>query len=275
MKTRYVLITPAHNEETLVAATIESVAAQTIRPAKWVVADDGSIDKTGEIVKQYAARHDFIEYHYSERSSIKTYYAYRIEVILAVIEHIKHMQYDFLAVLDADISLPPTYYENILLEFDRNPKLGIASGVYTNCVNGQLQKVVRDDDNISTPGGLQVFRRECYESIGGHVPLLYGGSDTLVGILARMNGWQTKAFREYETIHYRPVGIWGGSNILRARFRQGMQDYDLGTHPLFMIAKSFRRLFKEKPYFLCGTMRLLGFLALILRRKKRGISNDA
>jgi len=275
VKTQYVLITPVHNEENLVATTIESVAVQTILPAKWVIADDGSTDKTGEIVKQYAARHDFIEYHYLERSSIKTYYARRIEVILAAIERIKHMEYSFLAVLDADISLPPTYYENILREFARDHKLGIASGVYTNYVNGQLQKVVRDDDNISTPGGLQVFRRDCYESIGGHAPLLYGGSDALVGILARMNGWQTRAFREYETIHYRPVGVWGGSNILRARFRQGMQDYDLGTHPLFMIAKSFRRIFKEKPYFLCGTMRLLGFLYLSLRRGKRGISNEA
>lgn len=275
MKTDFVLITPIHNEDKYIRQVLESVIAQTIRPKKWVLVDDGSTDRTGEIIQEYAAEYDFIIYYPLKRPGIKTYYAQRIKAVMAGIEYLKHMEYDFLAVLDADLTLPPTYYENILREFDRNSKLGIASGIFTNYINGRPQKVLRDSENISTPGALQVFRRKCYESIGGHVPLLYGGSDALVGILARMKGWQTRAFPQYETIHYRHVGVWSGSNILRSRFRQGMQEYDLGSHPLFVVAKTIRRIFKEKPYFLCGVMRFLGFIYLCLRRKKRGISDDA
>ena len=275
MKTEFVLITPVHNEDKYIRQVLESVIAQTIRPKKWVIVDDGSTDKTGEIIKRYEEQHDFIMYHRLERSNVKSYYHSKAKAFLAGYEKIKHMEHSFVASLDADLTLSPTYYENILREFDRNPKLGIASGIFTNCINGELQKVLRDSDNINTPAGLQVFRRECYESIGGYTPLLYGGIDALVGILARMKGWQTRAFPQYETIHYRYVGVWNGSNILRSRFRQGMQEYDLGSHPLFVVAKTVRRMFKEKPYFLCGVMRFLGFLCLCLRRQKRGISDDA
>lgn len=275
MKTQYVLITPVHNEEQFIEHVIESVITQTVLPEKWLIVDDGSTDRSGEIIKGYAAEHDFIEYYPLQRSDIQTYYSRRIKVILAGIEYISYVDYDFLAILDADLTLGTTYYESILREFERNPKLGIASGTYVNSVGGRLQKVLRDSDNISTPGGLQVFRWECYDSIGGHAPLRYGGSDALVGILARMNGWETRCFPQYVAIHYRPTGVWGGSSILKARFRQGMQEYDLGTHPVFMVAKSVRRAILEKPYLSGSAARLLGFLNLYFRRGKRGIADDA
>jgi len=275
MKKEYILITPVHNEERFIRQLIESVIAQTVLPKKWLIVDDGATDHSGEIIKEYASQHDFIEYYPLQRSDVKTYYSRRINVILAGIEYISHMDYEFLAVLDADLTLKAAYYESILRKFEHNPKLGIASGTYVNSVNGRLQKVLRDSDSISTPGGLQVFRRECYESIGGHVPLEYGGSDALVGILGRMNGWETRCFPEYEAVHYRPTGVWGGSSILKARFRQGMQEYDLGTHPLFMLAKFLRRAILEKPYLVGSIARLFGFLKLYFRREKRGIPDAA
>lgn len=275
MKNEYVLITPVHNEEQFIGQVIESVIAQTVLPKKWLIVDDGSTDRSGEIIKEYAAQHDFIEYYPLKRSDIQTYYSRRVKVLLSGIEYISHVGYDFLAILDADLTLGTTYYESILREFERNPKLGIASGTYVNSVGGRLQKVLRDSDNISTPGGLQVFRRECYELIGGYAPLEYGGSDASTGILARMRGWQTRSFSEYEAIHYRPVGVRKGSTILRARFRQGMQEYDLGTHPVFMVAKSVRRAILESPYLLGSAARLLGYLNLCFRRRERGVADDA
>jgi len=275
MKREYVLITPVHNEEDLVEQVIKSVISQTVLPKKWLIVDDGSTDATGEIINKYKAKYDFIDYRHLHRSDIKTYYSRRINVILAGIEYIHNMEYDYIAFLDADLTIETTYYENILSEFDRNPKLGIASGIYENYINGKLYKVIRDKENISTPGGLQVFRRECYEAIGGHVPLPYGGSDALMGILARMKGWQTRCFPEYKTIHYRPIGVRFGKGALRVKFKQGMQEFDLGTHLLFMAAKSVRRFVVEKPYFLGGLLRLLGFLYLCLRRRKRIIADEA
>lgn len=274
MKTKYILITPAYNEEKFIEGTIKAVIAQTIVPQKWLILDDGSTDNTGEIIKQYESKHDFIIYNQVQRTDIESYYARRIQVFLLGYEKIKNEDHDFVATLDSDLSLEPTYYELILAEFDRNPKLGIASGFYVDKVKGQLQAPVRDPDEISTPGGLQVFRRECFEAIGGYSVLKYGGSDTLAGIKARMNGWQTKHFPQYQAIHYRPLGTGNGTHILTAKYRVGQAEYALGNHPLFALAKSFRRIFLEKPIVLASTARLTGFLSGYFVIKKREVSDE-
>ncbi len=261
MKKDYLLITPAHNEEENIERVIKSVVSQTIAPQKWLIVNDGSTDGTDEIIKQYEARHNFITSLRLERKDIETYYGHRTRIVLTGYEKIKNPEFDFLGVLDADISLEPTYYECILAEFDRNPKLGIASGIYVDKVKGQIRKVVKDPDEISTPGALQVFRRECYEAIGGYIPLKYGGDDSLAEIMARMGGWETKHFPKYQAVQHRTTGTSEGTHLLVAKYREGLAEYILGTHPLFALAKSFRRVFLEKPFLLASTARLSGFLS--------------
>jgi biofilm PGA synthesis N-glycosyltransferase PgaC len=273
MKNKYILISPVHNEGKLLPSLVNTVISQTILPEKWVIVDDASTDGTEEIVKRYESRYSFIMYYKNQRSGSGSYYSRRTEAFLAGFRKIRSMEYDFVAVLDADLSLEPTYYESILKEFDRNPKLGISSGVYINKTDGGFQKVIRD--NISTPGGLQMFRRECYEDIGGYVPLPYGGDDSLTDITARMKGWQTRSFPQYVAIHHRPVGTRVGIHILRIKFRQGLAEYYLGTHPAFMLCKSLRRIFLERPYFWAGMSRLTGFCYASMRGGKREIPPEA
>jgi poly-beta-1,6-N-acetyl-D-glucosamine synthase len=274
MKTKYVLITPTYNEEKFIEMVIKSVIKQTILPQKWLIIDDGSTDKTNEIIKKYEEKYNFITLLKLNREEIDTYYGHRTHVVLAGYREIEKLQYDYLGILDADIGLEPTYYENILNEFDQNPRLGIASGFYVDIVNGKLQEPVRDPDEISTPGAIQVFRRQCYESIGGFQVLEYGGDDTLAETMARMNGWQTRHFNQYQVIHYRPVGQGKGTHILIAKYRAGLSEYVLGTHPLFLLAKSFRRFFLEKPVVLASTARLAGFLSGYFVIKKRDVSDE-
>jgi biofilm PGA synthesis N-glycosyltransferase PgaC len=274
MKTNYILITPTYNEEKFIEEAIKSVIKQTILPQKWLIVDDGSTDKTDEIIKKYEAQYNFITSLKLNREDTDTYYGHRTQVVLAGCKKVEKLKYDFLGILDADISLEPTYYESILGEFDRNRELGIASGFYVDMVKDQLQPPVRDPDGISTPGAIQVFRRECYESIGGFRALEYGGDDTLAEIMARMNGWQTRHFNQYQVIHHRPVGEGKGTNILVAKYRAGLSEYALGTHPFFLLVKSFRRIFLEKPFVLAGTARLAGFLSGYFVIKKRQISDE-
>ena len=271
MKTNYVLVTPAYNEEEFIENVIKSVIVQTILPQKWLIVNDGSTDGTDEIIKQYEARHDFITSVRLKREDIGSYYGRRTHAVLIGYEKIKKLEFDFLGVLDADISLDPTYYECILAEFDRNPRLGIASGIHVDKVNERFRKVVRDPDEISTPGGFQLFRRECYEAIGGYSVLKYGGDDSLANIMVRMNGWETKSFAQYRAIHHRIIGTSNGTHILAAKCRDGRAEYILGTHPLFALAKSFRRVFLEKPFLLASTARLAGFLSGYLVREKREV----
>ena len=271
MKTKYVLITPVHNEEKFIEKVIKSVIVQTVLPQRWLIVDDGSTDGTSEIIKQYEDKHAFITCLRVKHENTKISYEHRINIFLRGYEEIKNIKYDFIGSLDADITFDRTYYENILVEFERNPKLGIASGIFIEIVKNQLQKVLRDPDLINTPGGLLMFRRECYEAIGGYYPLKHGGADTLAGIVARMNGWQTKAFPQYEAVHHRPVGTAGGKHILVARFGQGLTDYGLSAHPLFMLAKLLRRAYLEKPYFIGTLARLAGFMYGYWLSEKREI----
>ncbi|MFA5238856.1 MAG: glycosyltransferase family A protein [Phycisphaerae bacterium] len=272
MKKEYVLITPAHNEEQFIEKTIKSVVMQTILPKKWIIVDDASSDATGEIIKQYANQYDFITYLRLTRQDKATYYGHRTCVVLDGYKEIKKLDFDFLGALDADITLLPAYYEGILQKFEQDPKLGIAAGVFFYEVNGHLKQALMD--RLCTPGSHQVFRRECYEQIGGYIPLKYGGDDSLADIMARMYGWKTWSFDEYPAIQHRTVGTGGGRSILYARFRQGLTDYGIATHPMFMLAKLLRRSVLEKPYFAGSLARLVGFLYGYWLREERLIPSE-
>lgn len=269
----YVLITPAYNEGACIEQTIQGVLAQTILPLKWVIVDDGSTDNTAEIIKSYAEHNTFIEYCRRDRKKDQTYYESNVYAILTGYNRVKDLSYDYLAVLDADMVLSADYYERIFKRFDANPELGIATGVYTECVDRVMTEAVIDRQ--STPKALQVFRRTCYEKIGNYIPCRRGGEDTCMEILARMHGWQTWSFPDIKTIHLRPVGTGDGGSIVKSRFRQGLTDYSLATHPLFMLAKALRRCFIERPYIISGLARLAGYLYGFVIREPRQIPDDA
>jgi biofilm PGA synthesis N-glycosyltransferase PgaC len=273
VKADYILITPAYNEEAFIELVGGSVISQTVLPQKWVVVDDGSVDGTEKIIRKLELQHDFIMYYRVQRPNTESRYARRAQAFLAGYERIKTLGFNFIGGLDADISLEPTYYERILKEFDKNPRLGIASGVYVDKIGNRLQRVPIDMNH--TPGATQMFRRECYEAIGGYIPQKYGGDDSCAEIMARMNGWQTRSFPQYVVVHHRPVGTGGGKSILRARFGQGLTEYGVATHPVFMLAKSLRRVFLEKPYFTAGLARLAGFVYGYWLREERKIPPEA
>lgn len=273
MKTEYVLISPVHNEEALIELAIQSVIAQTILPQEWVVVDDGSTDGTAQIVRRYQAQYDFITCHRCEAQEGASPYARRALAFLSGYRQLKTSSYRFIGGLDGDISMEPTYYECILREFEENPRLGIASGVYVEKIDDRLQAVPLGMSH--TPGAIQMFRRECYDAIGGYIPQKYGGDDSCADIMARMKGWQTRSFSKYKVIHHRPVGTGDGKSILRAKFGQGLTEYAVATHPLFMLAKSFHRTLVEQPRFIAALSRLAGFLYGYWLKEERKIPPEA
>lgn len=269
----YVIVTPAFNEAVQIERTIQSVVAQTIRPARWVIVDDGSTDDTGRIVREYSQRHDWIRCLRREKRRGQTYFASNVYAIQEGIQAVSDVDYAFLAILDADIELCPDYYQAVLGRFEQYPELGIATGTYLE-KEGDLLVEARIDRR-STPKAIQVFRRECYEQIGGYIPFRNGGEDSGVEVLSRMHGWQTWSFRDIQVIHHRPVGTGDGHSLLRARFQLGFRDYCLGTHPAFMTFKCARRCVWERPYLLSGLLRLAGFWSGYLRRESRQLPAEA
>lgn len=270
---KYIIITPAYNEAAYIEYTIRSVLAQSVLPYKWVIVDDGSTDDTAKVIQQYAKDYKWIQYIHRIKEKGQSYYGSNVYAILQGYKFIKDCPYSYLAILDADISLCPNYYEEIFNRFEINLGLGIATGVYWEEVNGEFMEA--NIDRMSTPKALQVFRRECYEQIGGYIPYKNGGEDTCAEVTARMHGWKTWSFPEIKVIHNRPVGTGDGKTILQARFRLGLTDYCLATNPIFMFAKCLRRCLIEKPFCLSGLARLAGFIYGYVTGEEISIPADA
>jgi glycosyltransferase involved in cell wall biosynthesis len=268
----YVLITPAYNEGRFIAKTIEGVLAQTLRPSRWVIVDDGSTDNTWEIIRRYAEQAEFIEPCQRQRKAGETYYGSSVYAILQGVERVKDLPFDYLGILDADMIVGPQYYEEIFRRFEANRELGVAAGTYIEEIGGRWIEAFID--RRSTPKALQVFRRACYEQIGGYVPCPNGGEDTYTEIMARKHGWQTWSFPEIQAVHQKPVGMGDGKSLLRAKFRQGVTDYCLATHPAFMMAKCLRRCLRERPYVGAGLARLAGFAYGHIVREPRQVLDD-
>lgn len=258
MNTSYVAITPAFNEEKYIYYALESMARQTIKPTFWVIVDDGSKDSTSKIIKDFENKYNWIKYYYNNKRNGETYYSSNVFAILEGIKLVQKISYSYLAILDADIELCNDYYERIFEKFSKYKDLGIASGTYMERVGTDWEK--KRTDPRHTPKAIQVFRKECYESTNGYIPFKYGGEDSGIEVMARMQGWKTWSFDEIVVKHHRPVGTGDGCSLLYARFRQGMTDYCLGTHPCFMFFKSIKRMFSEKPHGISGIARLLGYL---------------
>jgi len=165
-------------------------------------------------------------------------------------------KYEFLGNLDADISFEPSYYECILQGFREDPKLGIAGGILFEPFHGKWI-AQRTSISWSVSGPIQMFRRHCYEDIGGFLPLKDGGEDAVAEVMARMRGWKVKAFSHIPVRHHRGTGTATGS-ILCAKFRRGRMEHKIGYHPLFEIAKCCLRVL-EVPYLIGGFSELCGY----------------
>lgn len=268
----YIILTPAYNEAAYIERTIKGVIAQSVLPNKWIIVDDGSTDETPQLIQHYASEYDWIHYQRREKVPGQSYYGSNVYAIMEGYSAVKDDEFDYLAVLDADISLPKDYYELIFDRFACDDKLGVASGVYMDLVDGKLRKIL--SDRRSTPKAIQVFRRECFDMIGGYQPMKYGGEDTCSCFMARMNGFKSWSFPDICVVHNKPIGFGHANSMLKIRFRQGINEYFLATHPAFMLVKSLRRCLKERPYILGGLVRMVGYLCACCLGEKRQMSDE-
>jgi len=265
----YVLITAAHNEEKFIEGTIRSVLAQSVRPSRWVIVSDGSTDRTNEIVAGYANENAFIQLLRVDQPH-KHDFGAKAHAIRAGYELLKDEQYDFIGILDADISLEPDNYRTMLNEFGADSKLGVAGGFIHEEKDGVFTSRVTNR-TWSVAGAMQFFRRECFEGIGG-IPLLkYGGEDWCADLNASMRGWTTKAIPQLPVFHHRPT--CGGTDPVRARYQQGKMAYSLGYLPIFEALRAITRL-AEKPVVIGVFARLAGFASSYCLGEDRPVSKE-
>jgi poly-beta-1,6-N-acetyl-D-glucosamine synthase len=263
-----VLITPARNEAAFIEATIQAVVAQTARPLRWIIVSDGSTDGTDEIISRYAAGQDWIELvRLPERRDRS--FAGKVGAFNAGYATVKNLQYDVIGNLDADITFEPDYLAFLLAKFQAAPHLGVAGTPFRE---GSRQYDYRFTSIEHVSGACQLFRRDCFDEIGGYHPIAVGGVDLIAVITARMKGWSTRSFPEMTCVHHRPLGT-AERGRLEVAFKGGVGDYLLGMHPLWETCRTFYQITK-RPFLVGGSLRLCGFLWAMARRMDKVIPQE-
>lgn len=270
MRSGYVLVTPARNEAAHIEKTLGSVIAQTQLPVRWVVVSDGSTDETDTIVSGYAAEHEFIEFVRREAGEDRNFGS-KVFTLQEGFKRLEGLDYEFIGNLDADVSFDPDYYERVLTAFAGDPGLGVAGGVIHDRIGDAWVRQVTQT-RWSVAGAVQLFRRECFEAIGGYLPLELGGIDAVAEISARMHGFRVRAFDELPVLHHQLMGTKKG-DILEARFRQGRMEYAHGYDPLFETGRCLLRI-KERPFLVGSIYRMAGYWLDLLRRAPNDVPED-
>jgi poly-beta-1,6-N-acetyl-D-glucosamine synthase len=268
MSNNYIIITPVKNEEKYIKFTLDSVLDQTILPAEWIIVNDGSTDRTAEIVEQYCTKSAWIKL-----INIKTFEEQRmggnkvVRAFKAGYSAITNKEWDFIVKLDGDLTLPNNYFEEIFKNFTGEKKLGICGGTIVNKYSDD-KLIIEKSDQYHVRGALKTIRRECWYAIGGFKEVwAWDGLDIME---ARFNGWNTKSI-DIKVIHHRPTS--SAYNPIKQSYRNGYESYKFGNDIILTLVRSFVR-FKNKPYFIVGFAFLAGFLMSWLNRESKVVSKD-
>lgn len=272
----YVVITPARNEAQFIELTLKSMVAQTIKPLKWVIVSDGSTDGTDEIVSRYAAEYPWIELvRVPERSD--RHFAGKVFAINTALARVRDLDYAMIASMDGDISFEEDYFAYLLSRFPENPRLGLAGTPYRQ---EKLTYDFRYSSAEDVSGACQLFRRECFESIGGYLPVKSGGIDLIAALSARAKGWQTRTFMGKACVHHGlSRGFWnpktGGiqCTAYRVRFQLGYKDYLLGCHPVWEVFRCVYQM-RRKPFVIGGLLMMAAYFWYLLRGVERTMPED-
>jgi glycosyltransferase involved in cell wall biosynthesis len=270
----YVLITPARNEAELIDGALRSVIAQSALPFRWIIVSDGSTDATDEIVQRYAAKHSWIELlRMPERRDRQ--FAAKAHAFNAGYERLKSLSFDLIGNLDADITFDADYYAFLLARFKERPRLGVAGTPFVEDQRSGAHTYDHAFANLEhVSGAAQLFRRQCFEEVGGYIPVKGGAIDWIAVTTARMKGWETRTFPEKVCFHHRKLGTGTGAHgALRMKFHYGRKAYYVGGHPLWEIPRGVFAM-RKSPFFLGGLSFIAGYISAAFQRIERPISRE-
>lgn len=265
---KYVLITAARNESAIIETTLKSVVSQTKLPERWVIVDDGSTDETPNIIERYAGLHPWIELVRQPKRKDRSF-AGKAHAVNLALERVKDIAFEVVGNLDADVSFEPDYMGFVVEKFAHDPKLGVAGTPFTEVGGYDSTRDSFEGQNY-VAGPCQLFRRTCWQDIGGYVANKAGGVDWIAVMTARMKGWTVTAYPEKRFHHHRSMGT-AQRGIHSSMFSYGEKDYYLGGSPLWQLFRCTYRMAK-RPYVTGGLALFFGFFSAALRRMPRAVS---
>ncbi len=268
MHNKYVIITPVKNEVQYIEYILHSVCEQSLKPHEWIIVNDGSSDKTVEIINKYLKSSPWIRlvninsHHESRQAGAKVVKAFN-----EGLKYISHNKYDFIVKLDADLTLPENYFKRLSDEFANDPKAGLCGGKIVLAVGNKL--IEEKAASYHLRGAIKAYRKECFEEIGGLTPVL--GWDGIDEFTAMYHGWRVKIIRDLEVIHHRPTGNESGQ--LKISFKLGKSAYQMGYDPLLALLRAIKRGL-AKPYVIPGLIFYLGYVIALLKKEPKIVPRE-
>lgn len=263
--TGYVLISPCRNEADYMRETLDTVVAQSVTPALWVIVDDGSTDATPAILADYASRHSWIRIVTRADRGHRAVGPGVIDAFYTGYNSIAPDNFAFVCKLDLDLRLPPRYFEILISRMQAEPRLATCSGKAYIEQAGHLE-AERHGDEMSL-GMTKFYRVTAFKEIGGFVrEVMWDGIDCHE---CRRNGWMARSWDEPDLrfVHLRPMGS-SQQSVYVGRMRHGFGQYFMGTGPVFMAASALSRV-NQAPYVLGSLAMMWGWLKSALRGAPR------
>jgi len=253
---KYVIITPAKDEAEYIEKTLSSVVKQTVLPEEWIIVDDNSTDNSAEIVQKYRANYSWIKLLKKDVPEEKRLGGAKVvRAFNYGFNNISKNNYDVVVKLDADLTLPPDYFEFILNEFKKDEKLGLCGGAI---VNETRQGLVREKTaSYHVRGAFKAYRLTAFKSMGGlRVTFGWDGIDEF---LLLEKGWKLKVLDNLIVIHHRVMGTETGQN--KYSFRMGILCYHMGYGFLLTLFRAAKRAISINPLLINGFFVVFGYFA--------------
>lgn len=266
-KTKYLIVSPVKNEELYVEKTLLSVVNQTLTPSLWLIIDDGSTDRTQEIIEKYSKEYDFIKIDVSRTSGERKLAFAEVMAFNYGYQRVKENNFDYIVKLDCDLSFGKNYFNDLINEFEKDKTLGIASGVYYEKKNSEWDEVVMPYYHAA--GASKVIRKNCFIDIGGFIPA--PGWDTVDEIKAMYRGWKTRHFRHIQMKHLKPEGSSIGA--FRNSVMQGKAYFMSGGSLTFFVIKVAKRLIDSFDIASC-IGHFIGYMKAVVRNTEKLVTME-
>jgi glycosyltransferase involved in cell wall biosynthesis len=252
---KYVIITPAHNEQSNIDYVLKSVVSQTLLPVQWIIVDDGSIDDTGKIIQKYLEKYPWIKLvENNNKGEARSGGAKVVRAFLLGCENLDTSDYDVIAKLDSDLTLPHEYFEIIMRTFGEDERIGLCGGQLLINVNGNW--VIENNAEYHLRGAIKAYRKSCLEEIGG-IPVTQSW-DSLDEMKAMYLGWKVKVIPLFVK-HHRIT--WSNTNRgLQYAYSYGEQSYKDGYDFILACSRAFFFGMRTNPKIISIFWFIAGFL---------------
>ena len=255
------IIIPFHNEEKYIESTIKSIVEQSYPIKKLLLVNDNSKDQSSSKIDSYLKEYDWIS-KLDINSNNK--HLPGKKVINAFNQGLKSLDsnYDIICKFDADIILPKNYLEKIILEYQKNPYVGMVSGIlYIKKNDNWIFEKVSSKKHVRGP--IKSYRKACFKEIGGLKESI--GWDTVDVLLAKYNKWKVVTYEDLIVKHLKPTGLNYNKS---AKYLQGEALYKMRFGVVLSLLSALKRAYNLKSISYLVFIKI-GYLISVLKSKER------